>query len=299
MKKDISYVKDKLQWMREKEIWPNGLRYLWTDACGVVLLTSLYLETGKQKYLDEAEEVIADVYRVLGREKGIRIGEESDRYGQYYHYLAMWLYALYCIGQVKPKYREEAIELVKDIHPHFYVPGKGIYWKMKEDLSGPEPGYGYGALDAYHGYVVYKLLDMKRLEKEIAEMQGLIEKSYQHLTIDQDLGLGMMLWLTHFFSDENWAQHQKFESLEMLDELWKEDKGFFCRLPQYRETKFAFTNYGISIGLQAVGAHPERVDRLNEFFDHYESGDEYDTAAITHVMACNSHFPGMFLAEYG
>jgi hypothetical protein len=31
----------------------------------------------------------------------------------------------------------------------------------------------------------------------------------------------------------------------------------------------------------------ERVSRLNIFFDHYRSGDDYDREAITHVMACN------------
>jgi hypothetical protein len=40
---------------------------------------------------------------------------------------------------------------------------------------------------------------------------------------------------------------------------------------------------------------PERVDTLNAHFDRYRSGDEYDRAAITHVMACNSHFPGLLL----
>lgn len=287
-----------MQWMRENEIWPNGLRYLWTDACGVILLTSLYRETGEEEYLDKAEKVVDDVYRVLGREKGIRIGEAEDRYGQYYHYLAMWLYALYCIGLEKPGYHEQAVELVEDVHPHFYEPGKGIHWKMKEDLSGPEPGYGYGALDAFHGYVVYKLLDRERLEDQIKEMRGLIDQNYKQLRVDQDLGVGMMLWLTHFFPDEDWAKYQKFQSLEMLDELWIEEKGYFCRYPGYRDTKFAFTNYGISIGVQSVKAQLNRVDQLNEYFEHYKSGDEYDTAAITHVMACNSHFPGMFLKDF-
>ena len=30
-----------LGWMRAERIWPNGPRYLWTDAFGVVLLVSL------------------------------------------------------------------------------------------------------------------------------------------------------------------------------------------------------------------------------------------------------------------
>jgi hypothetical protein len=59
--------------------------------------------------------------------------------------------------------------------------------------------------------------------------------------------------------------------------------------------KFAFTNYGVSIGLQAVGEMPERVDKLQRFFAEYRSGDEYDTEAITHVMACSSAFPGELL----
>ena len=41
------YVLDKLRWMRAEHIWPNGLRYLWTDAFGVVLLVSLYRALAK------------------------------------------------------------------------------------------------------------------------------------------------------------------------------------------------------------------------------------------------------------
>ena len=73
--KDITYVLDKLSWMRAESIWPNGQRYTWTDAFGVVLLVSLYAELGKLRFLDEAEWVVSDVDRVLGRPRGIRIGE--------------------------------------------------------------------------------------------------------------------------------------------------------------------------------------------------------------------------------
>ncbi len=74
MLKDIPEVLRKLRWMRGERIWPNGLRYLWTDAFGVVLLVSLYRELGQKEYLDEAEWVVAEVNRVLGRPRGIRIG---------------------------------------------------------------------------------------------------------------------------------------------------------------------------------------------------------------------------------
>jgi hypothetical protein len=38
--RDTAYVLDKMNWMRAERMWPNGLRYLWTDAFGVVLLVS-------------------------------------------------------------------------------------------------------------------------------------------------------------------------------------------------------------------------------------------------------------------
>jgi hypothetical protein len=80
----------------------------------------------------------------------------------------------------------------------------------------------------------------------------------------------------------------------MLDHMWQQE-GYFAREPYLPQMRFAFTNYGVSVGLQAVDAMPERVDALNAYFETYRSGDEYDRNAITHVMACSSHFPGLLL----
>lgn len=292
---DINYVKQKLQWMEDRKIWPNGLRYLWTDAFGLVLYLSLYETTGDAAWLSRAEWLVQEVYRVLGRDKGLRIGEEADRDGQYYHYLAMWIYALTCFGKKRNEYRDQAIDLVRQIHSRFVIPDLGVIWKMEEDLSAPYPGYGLGAMDAFDGYVAYKLLDPDVLAEEINDMQRLIKRNYKTLIIDQDLGLGMMLWLCHFFPDENWATHQREQSFHHLNCLWIDPPGYFCRQSGWTEMKFAFTNYGISLGLQACDYWPERVNKLNAFFEDYESGDEYDTNAITHVMACTSHFPGLFI----
>ena len=296
--KGTRYVLDKLAWMRAQGIWPNGRRYLWTDAFGVVLLVSLYAELEERKYLDEAEWVVAEVDRVLGRRRGIRIGEAPDRDGQYFHYLAIWLYALAVLGRHLPDYRRKGVELVRQIHDNFVVPNRGVVWKMNEDLSAPYPGYGFGALDAFDGYVSYRLLDEKTLSLEIADMRLLIDRSAADLHITQDLGLGMMLWMTHFFPDEDWARTQKTRCLGMLDRMWV-DEGYFCREPGLHQVKFAFTNYGVSVGLQAVNAMPERIRRLNAFFETYRSGDEYDREAITHVMACSSHFPGYLVRSFG
>ena len=295
--RDIPYVLDKLNWMRSERIWPNGLRYTWTDAFGVVLLVSLYAELNEQRFLDEAEWVVSEVERVLGRPRGIRIGEAADRDGQYFHYLAMWLYALSVLARHVPAYRAKGVNLVRQIHDAFVVPGRGVIWKMKEDLSAPYPGYGFGALDAFDGYVSYRCLDEHGLAGEISDMRALIDASAARLNITQDLGLGMMLWLSHFFPEEDWAATQRRRSLAVLDRMWRND-GYFCREPDLPYMKFAFTNYGVSVGLQAAQAMTERVPRLNSFFDRYRSGDEYDREAITHVMACSSHFPGYLIRGF-
>jgi hypothetical protein len=82
MLRQVDYVLTKLDWMRTERIWPNGLRYLWTDAFGLVLYVSLYRELGEERWLDEAERLVTDVKRVLGRPRGLRIGEApSSRVG--------------------------------------------------------------------------------------------------------------------------------------------------------------------------------------------------------------------------
>lgn len=87
-----------------------------------------------------------------------------------------------------------------------------------------------------------------------------------------------------------WMHHD--QSLAMLNRMWIDPPGWFCRQPELPRVKFAFTNYGVSVGLQSVGAWPDRGEKLNAFFESYRAGDEYDTEAITWVMACSSHFPG-------
>ena len=295
--KDTGYAIAKLDWMRAQGIWPNGLRYLWTDAFGLVLFVSLYGETAERRYLDQAESLVSDVVRVLGRARGIRIGEAPDRDGQYFHYLAMWLYALSVLGRHIPDYRRLGVELVRQIHEAFVQPRRGVIWKMKEDLSGPYPGFGFGGLDAFDGYISYRLLDETALADEIADMHLLIEQQSPNLQITQDLGLGMMLWMTHFFPEEDWAATQRARCLHMLDQMWI-DGGYFCREPWARNVRFAFTNYGVSVGLQAIDAMPQRVRSLNAYFETYRSGDEYDREAITHVMACSSHFPGYLIRSF-
>lgn len=298
MDTNIAKVVKRLEWMREKKIWPNGQRYLWTDAFGVVNLLNLYKELGDKKYLDEAEWVVQEVYRVLGRKKGLRIGEQPDRDGQYFHYLAKWMFAMNEMGKIKPEYHQKAVELVKQVHPHFLIPDVGVIWKMKEDLSGPYPGYGFGGLDFYEAYTVYRLIDPVALSTEISDMWNLIQRNYRNFQCTQDLGLGDMLWHCHFFPEEEWAQVVSTRCVSILNSMWREE-GYFVRDLKWEPSFIlAFGNFGVSLGVQANHMWPERVKKLNTFFETFKSHDKYDTEAITHVMACSSYFPGLFCKDY-
>ena len=133
----------------------------------------------------------------------------------------------------------KGIDLVRQTHGAFVLPGRGVIWKMKEDLSAPYPGYGLGALDAFDGYISYRCLGEEPLRHEIAEMKALIDLSAPELFITQDLGLGMMLWMTHFFPDEEWAVSQRGRCLRQLDAMWQRDS-YFCREPELPERKNCF-----------------------------------------------------------
>ncbi len=295
MNRNVDDVLGRLKWMRDEHIWPIGLRYLWTDAFGVTLLVSLNEEFPDGRFLYDAKWVASEVNRVLGRPAGIRIGEQPDRDGQYFHYLLMWMFALARLGEIEPAYRRQAVDLARAVHRRFVVPGVGTYWKMLEDLSGPYPGFGFGALDAFHASVVYRLLAPHELGDEIEQVDALVERSYRQLRVTQDLGLGMLLWMTHFCPTQRWAITQRNCSLAMLERMWIDPPGYFCREPSLPNVKFAFTNYGVSIGLQAVGEQAQRVERVREFFWNYRSGDSYERDAITHVMGCCALFPGRLL----
>ena len=297
----VESVLGRLRWADAQGIWPTGRRYLWTDGFGVVLLCALAEHTGDDTHLDRAEAVVAEVDRVLGRPVGYRIGEAPDRHGQYFHYLTIWAFALAVLGRHRPGHRERAVGLVRAVHPRFVVPGRGIHWKMLEDLSGPEPGFGLGALDPFQALAVCRLLDggTGELATEIAEVEALVESSWRHLAIRQDLGLGIMLWSASRCPGDEWARAHTARSLEVLDAMWVEPApeggGYVCREPGHRQVRFAFTNYGVAVGLQAAGAWPGRTEAILRCFDAYRSHDEYDREAITHVMGCVARLPGAFL----
>jgi hypothetical protein len=55
-------------------------------------------------------------------------------------------------------------------------------------------------------------------------MRVLVESSAPELLITQDLGIGMMLWMTHFFPKEPWAQIQRPRCLSVLERMWEAER---------------------------------------------------------------------------
>jgi len=84
---------------------------------------------------------------------------------------------------------------------------------------------------------------------------------------------------------------QKARGLQVLDHMWVEGS-YFCRGPETRAMRFAFTNYGVSVGLQAVDAMPERIRSLNAYFETYRSG-RIRSRGNTHVMHAVRTFPAV------
>ena len=133
-------------------------RYLWTDAFAVCNFLELFLQTGEERYQQDAFALVDQVHAILGRHRdddprsgwisglkegeqhptvgGLRIGKklnerksddpyderlEWDQDGQYFHYLTKWMHALNQVAREsgKPQYNRWALELAKTAHAAF------------------------------------------------------------------------------------------------------------------------------------------------------------------------------------
>jgi hypothetical protein len=259
-------VRSLLGWMRDERMWPNGARDLFTDAFGIVLLISMFRATGDRVFVEDAER-IADA---------LLTAPPPEPRAQH---AVLFVYALWRLSRIVPRFVDRAIALARETH--------------RDSARGRGEA---SPLDPFHGYVVYRLLDARALDREIGELRDRVEDTYGTLVVRQDLALGSMLWLTHFFPDEPWARAHEAHALEMLDRLWVDPPGYFCRLPGYEAIKYAFANHVIAIGLEAVNERPERRWLLREFFAYYRSGDAYDRDAVTHITRCVARMPDELLA---
>ncbi len=294
---------DRLGRIREQGLWPLGGRDLWTDALGVLCLLSLYKETGQERLLAEAEWVAQEVDRVLGRRRGIRMGESADAQGQYFRSQALWVFALHRLGQIRPPFRNRALALIREIHAPFVRPGVGIIARMDEELKRPFPDSGPGKLEVFLALAVYRQVGLEALRPEIDELEGLVQETYQALAPDHGVDLGLLLWITHFFPAEPWSLLLRERALAALDARWVDPPGYFRRnLPEpwsgpVRANRLAITNLTAAIGLQAQGVWVHRVQRIHHhFLDHYP-WEAHPRDALAPILTCVSLHPGLLLRD--
>ena len=122
--KDIDYVLAKLAFMRAERIWPNGLRYLWTDAFGLVLLVSLYEELKEERFLDEAEWLVAEVdARARAASAAFASARRPTATANISTISPCGSMRLPCSGASSRNIASAGIALARDIHRPFVVPG--------------------------------------------------------------------------------------------------------------------------------------------------------------------------------
>ncbi len=98
-------------------------------------------------------------------------------------------------------------------------------------------------------------------------MKTIVERTYQDLVIDQDLGLGMTLWMTHFFLKSVGTRSEREESGDTRLDVDRSAGLFLPRTGSVFD-QISYTNFGVSVGLQAVKEWPDRVARVNRFSEN-------------------------------
>ena len=209
---------------------------------------------------------------------------EWDRDGQYYHYLTKWMHALNRVTRVTGDftYNRWAIELARTAHARFvFAPSSGkrkrMYWKMSIDLSYPLVA-SMGLHDPLDGLVTYTQLQAtagkgpggskEDLRTEIADMADLCEgKSW---ATDDPLGTGGLLsdafrvaqlMVKGYFVQTGLLAILLDASLAGLEAIAREDS---LKLPA--DTRLAFRELGLSIGLGVVERLPGLVERNERAF---------------------------------
>jgi hypothetical protein len=197
---------------------------------------------------------------------------EWDRDGQYYHYLTKWMHALSRVGRVtgETTYTRWAVELAKTAHARFtYRPYPGarkrMYWKMSIDLSRPlVPSMGQH--DPLDGLITcYELRAALRrepqrtagldLETEIADLAAMCEG--RDWATDDPLGLGGLL--SDAYRVGQLILDGPFEQGALLEDLLSASlsglDAFATKSPLALPANYrlAFREFGLSIGLRAVG----------------------------------------------
>lgn len=192
---------------------------------------------------------------------------EWERDGQYYHYLTKWMQALRRLTEVSgdPQYHRWAVELAKTAHARFTASPsahgvRGLYWKMSIDLGRPQvPSMGHH--DPLDGLLTCQQLDARcgervecDLSAEIGDLANLCaDRSW---VTDDPLGIGGLLcdaWRLGDLSADG-AAHAPGMLSELLMASIRGLEALLHQRPLDRpaESRLAFREFGLSIGLHAV-----------------------------------------------
>ncbi|KAK9370585.1 hypothetical protein V1509DRAFT_616239 [Lipomyces kononenkoae] len=301
-------------------------RYLWTDAFGVLDFLTLYKETSEAKFLVFAKRLTQTVHDVLGWTRdgtsrlpgatdqhpldgGLRIGKidaaGADGDGQYHHYLTLWMFALNRLSVASEDriYNDQAIELAKAIHPHFFLHRKTTYprmvWKISMDMSRPLVA-SQGHLDATTGYVIFHLLQATAnqgpiLDEEISDYKRVMDLTETHFESSDTLDLGMALWIAHWCPRTSaWAENMAQSCIRSLHRIFSRDRYTERSLAH----RLAFREFGALIGTQCYGHEyslQARVPPIMAMWEKYiDELTPEDLKPITMAMYASALLPTAF-----
>lgn len=319
-------------------------RYLWTDAHAVRTWLVLHERTGREVHLARATRLVDLVHARLGRHRGddgrvgwisgldehegsnhptaggLRIGKprpergpgepfdeqlESERDGQYFHYLVQWMHALERFGDATddPHWIRLAIELVEAACRGFARrPFEGasprLAWKMSIDLSRAlveAPGH----LDPLAGFVAARRVaaTAARLEgarrpggvlaSESAMLRVMCDRTTSWSTLDP-LGLGGLLGegahlveliVGGSMPPDPLLGRVLVDALRSLRAIAIEHD-----LARPLEGRLAFRELGLALGLRAIATATRRFD---EQPGRFEDGR---AAALRTILASMNAF---------
>jgi hypothetical protein len=211
-------------------------------------------------------------------------GLEWERDGQYYHYLTKWMHALCCVSRLigNSIYSVWAAELACRSHKAFCYTApdgdKRMYWKMSIDLSRPQVA-SMGHHDSLDGLITCLEIGVEtaRLQEPVStELDSVISDLAEmcrgvNWTTPDPLGLGGLLADTwRLMQLQNAGLQLQLQGLlsNMLNaalvglSIYSRDNSM--HLPA--DSRLAFRELGLAIGLQAVGRMETHVLRNSGLF---------------------------------
>lgn len=203
--------------------------------------------------------------------------------------LAQWMFALARYGREAEDYFaiERAVTLIREVHPAFFVPGEGFYWKLSVDLTPPRGARPHVGDDLLSAYIVYHVVQAAGgdVSKEIADLTPLTASYARQLPyVSSDpLGLGLMAWKMQWCG--GWANGRRAAIRRLLPEAFDPHLGM--QLP--------FRLYGGIIGgkLMHVQGSAEVLEQVKAIEMSTQCG-EMEHSAINKVMFASALDPLAF-----